>query len=127
MNFGVAGVFLIMIVLGGVLATLQHVFAGPSSGPGGQAIFVAMFVYFLNGIGSSAEIMFGGLIQNLLCASLLLLLVSRRTSERATNLNCFERTIRVGSKVSVHCKQLPLSGCPRLGRLRSQPRLRSER
>ncbi len=84
-NFGVAGVFLIMIVLGGVLATLQHVFAGPSSGPGGQAIFVATFVYFLNGIGTSAEIMFGGLIQNLLCASLLLWSVSRRTSVRGAS------------------------------------------
>jgi hypothetical protein len=79
MNFGVAGVVLIMIVLGGVLAALQHVFAGPSSGPGGQAIFVAMFVYFLNGIGTSAELMFGGLIQNLICASLLLWSVSGKT------------------------------------------------
>jgi hypothetical protein len=83
MNFGVAGVFLIMIVLGGVLATLQHVFAGPSSGPGGQAIFLSTFVYFLNGIGTSAELMFGGLIQNLLCASLLLWLVRGRTSGQA--------------------------------------------
>jgi hypothetical protein len=82
MNFGVAGVFLIMIVLGAVLATLEHIFAGPSSGSGGQAIFVAMFVFFLNGIGTSAEIMFGGLIQNLLCSSLLLWLVSVKTSVR---------------------------------------------
>lgn len=85
MNFGVAGVVLIMIILGGALATLRHVFAGPSSGPGGQAIFVATFVYFLNGIGTSAEIMFGGLIQNLLCASLLLWSVSRRTSAPAAS------------------------------------------
>ena len=85
MNFGEAGVCLIMIVLGGVLATLQHIFAGSSSGPGGQAIFVAMFVYFLNGIGTSAEIMFGGLIQNLLCASLLLWSVSARSSAGAVS------------------------------------------
>ncbi|MGH9967617.1 MAG: hypothetical protein ACREBG_07255 [Pyrinomonadaceae bacterium] len=74
-NFGAAGVFLAMIVLGGVLATLQHVFAGPTSGPGGHAIFLATFVYFLNGIGTSTELMFGGLIQNLACASILLWMV----------------------------------------------------
>ncbi|HSS19396.1 MAG TPA: O-antigen polysaccharide polymerase Wzy [Pyrinomonadaceae bacterium] len=77
MNFGVTGVVLVMLVLATTLAVLQHIFAGPASGPGGQAIFLATFVYFLNGIGTSAELMFGGLIQNLVCASILLWLVKQ--------------------------------------------------
>jgi hypothetical protein len=85
MNFGLVGVISIMMFLGGVLATLQNVFAGPSSGAGGQAIFLSSFVCFLNGIGTSAELMFGGLVQNLLCAALLLWLVSRKKSGREAN------------------------------------------
>lgn len=72
-NFGWTGVVLIMLLQGLILAVLQHMFGDPRSGPGGQAVFLAFFVFFLNGIGSSAEILFGNLFQNLLCGYFLLL------------------------------------------------------
>jgi hypothetical protein len=71
-NFGITGVILVMAFLGVVTSLLEDVFAGAESGPGGRAIFLAAFVYFLNGIGSSAEQMFGGILQNLLCGCFLL-------------------------------------------------------
>lgn len=73
MNFGWAGVVLIMLIQGTLIGAMQHSFGGRISGPGGQAVFLCFFVYFLNGIGSSAEIMFGGILQNLLLGYLLLL------------------------------------------------------
>ena len=73
MNFGWVGVILIMLVQGVLIGGMQHSFGGKISGPGGQAVFLCFFVYFLNGIGSSAEIMFGGILQNLLLGYVLLL------------------------------------------------------
>ncbi|HAF25563.1 MAG TPA: hypothetical protein DCK93_22085 [Blastocatellia bacterium] len=72
-NFGWPGVVLIMLIEGILIGAMQHSFGGKESGPGGQAVFLAFFVYFLNGIGSSAEIMFGGILQNLLLGYVLLL------------------------------------------------------
>ena len=71
MNFGVAGVAMIMVILGLVMALMEGVFGTKKSGVGGQAVFLAIFVYFLNGIGTSAELMFGGLVQNLICSAIL--------------------------------------------------------
>ncbi len=72
-NFGWAGVVLIMLLQGLVISLLERMFGGLTSGPGGQAVFIAFFVFFLNGIGSSAEIVFGNILQNLLCGYFLLL------------------------------------------------------
>ncbi|MCU1265057.1 MAG: hypothetical protein JWM21_1375 [Acidobacteria bacterium] len=72
MNFGIAGVVILMAFLGLVTSLLEDVFAGAQSGAGGQAIFLATFVYFLNGIGTSAEMLFGALIQNLVASCILL-------------------------------------------------------
>ncbi len=72
-NFGWFGIIFIMLLQGILIGVIQHSFGGASSGAGGQAVFLAFFVYFLNGIGSSAEIMFGGILQNLVCGYLLLL------------------------------------------------------
>jgi hypothetical protein len=71
-NFGWAGVIFIMALQGAFLGLLQHLFGEQKSGEGGQAVYVSFFVFFLNGIGSSAEILFGNLIQSLLlnCALL---------------------------------------------------------
>lgn len=71
-NFGIYGVVLIMFLQGLIVGLVQYAFAGPDSGPGGQAVFLAFFVFFLNGIGSSAEVLFGNILQNLLCGYLLL-------------------------------------------------------
>lgn len=81
-NFGIGGVILVMAFLGLVTSLLEDIFAGSESGPGGVAIFLAAYVYFLNGIGSSGEIMFGGLIQNLLASCVLLWWARERTPSR---------------------------------------------
>jgi O-antigen polysaccharide polymerase Wzy len=72
-NFGWYGVVLVMMLQGLLIALLEQVFGGARSGAGGQAVFIAFFIFFLNGIGSSAEILFGNLLQNLLCGYFLLL------------------------------------------------------
>lgn len=90
MNFGWAGVVLIMLLQGLLIGAIHHTFGSAASGPGGQAVFLAFFVYFLNGIGSSAEIMFGGIIQNLVCGYLLLLWARQK---RATQLESHPRTL----------------------------------
>jgi hypothetical protein len=71
-NFGLYGVVSIMMLQGLILGFLQHVFAERASGAGGQAIFLAFFVFFLNGVGTSAEIFFGNIVQNLICSCVLL-------------------------------------------------------
>jgi hypothetical protein len=71
-NFGAAGSLLTMVFLGFVLAAFEHVFAAPRAGVGGQAIFLTTFVFFLNGIGTSTEIMFGAMVQNLTAGCILL-------------------------------------------------------
>lgn len=80
MNFGWPGVVLIMLLQGIFIGAMQHSFGGKVSGPGGQAVFLCFFVYFLNGIGSSAEIMFGGILQNLLLGYVLLLWAKEKPS-----------------------------------------------
>jgi hypothetical protein len=79
-NFGVAGVALVMIVLGLAISLMERVFGSEKSGVGGQAVFLAVFVYFLNGIGTSAELLFGGLVQNLVCGALIIALAKAATS-----------------------------------------------
>ena len=79
-NFGIAGVILVMVLQGVILSLLQKVFAGDRSGPGANAVFIAFFAYFLNGIGSSAEIMFGNIVQFLICSCALLWWARKRRS-----------------------------------------------
>lgn len=71
-NFGVFGIIGIMLIQGVIVGLLQRVFGDAQSGAGGQAVFLASTVYLLNGIGSSTEILFGNLLQNLICSCLLL-------------------------------------------------------
>ena len=70
-NFGWLGIIIVMALQGMVLCALQLVFGRNESKLGGQAIFVSFFVYFLNGIGSSAEIIFGNLLQSLIFSTML--------------------------------------------------------
>jgi hypothetical protein len=72
-NFGWYGVVFVMMLQGLVISLLEYIFGGPQSGQGGRAVFIAFFVFFLNGIGSSTEILFGNILQSLLCGYLLLL------------------------------------------------------
>jgi hypothetical protein len=81
-NFGFFGVMFIMALQGGVLTLLQRIFGGPKSGAGGQAVFLAFFIFFLNGVGTSAEIFFGNILQNLLCSCALLWWAREKSSAR---------------------------------------------
>lgn len=90
-NFGLAGALLIMIFQGAVMGLFQQVFASRS--PGGVAVFLAIFVFFLNGQGSSLAVMFGGILQSLVVGCVLLWLFSgrlklpfSRSVERNSNL-----------------------------------------
>ncbi len=91
MNFGLLGVLLAMTMQGLILSLLEQVFGGVNAGAGGMAIFIAIFVSFLNGIGSSAELMFGGIIQNLLCSAVLLWWARDRLQHRAVSAASFVR------------------------------------
>lgn len=96
-NFGWAGVGVIMLLQGLLLGVLHHVFGDPRSGPGGQAVFLAFFVFFLNGIGSSAEILFGNLLQNLVCGYFLLVWAREKHVQAQpflTRLRTFQLTNR---------------------------------
>lgn len=78
-NFGWVGVILIMMLQGVILSLIQFLFGGSESKLGGQAILISFFVYFLNGIGSSAEILFGNIFQNLFFSTILLWYIRERT------------------------------------------------
>lgn len=70
-NFGLAGIIGVLALQGGIFAFLDHLFNGRNS-QGGRAIYLAVMVYFINGIGSSSAILFGALFQQLLVNALLL-------------------------------------------------------
>jgi hypothetical protein len=71
-NLGWAGVILIMVFQGAFLTLLQHLFGEQRSGEGGRAVYISFLVFFLNGVGSSAEMLFGNVIQSALLSCALL-------------------------------------------------------
>lgn len=97
-NFGWAGVVFIMLLQGILVGVMQHSFGGFESGPGGQAVFLAFFVYFLNGIGSSAEIMFGGILQNLVCGYFLLSWAREKTGRTFVESTSFISRVLLSNK-----------------------------
>ncbi len=84
-NFGWIGIILIMALQGAIFNMLQHMFGEQQSGAGGQAVYVAFFVFFLNGIGSSAEILFGNILQSILVGCAILWLIRAKTSPLRTS------------------------------------------
>lgn len=70
-NFGLLGIILVMSIQGFVFALLDSSLNGPRS-EGGRAIYLSVMVYFLNGIGSSAAILFGALFQQILANAVIL-------------------------------------------------------
>jgi hypothetical protein len=79
-NFGWFGAVGIMCILALVLQAIQRIFATPKSGPGGYALFLAFFVFFLNGLGTSAEILLGNLLQSMLFSYLFIYWVKEKQS-----------------------------------------------
>ena len=70
-NFGILGIVLVMALQGGVFALLDAMLNGPRS-EGGRAIYLVVMAYFLNGIGSSAVVLFGALVQYVLASALIM-------------------------------------------------------
>lgn len=70
-NFGAIGIILIMMLQGAVLALLSAMFDSKSS-DGGRAIYLSVGVYLLNGIGTSASVMFGAIFQQVLASAVIL-------------------------------------------------------
>ena len=74
-NFGPPGVFFVMFLQGAVFAFLNRLLNGPYS-EGGRAIYLAVMVFFLNGIGSSTVTLFGALLQIVLANAVILRFIS---------------------------------------------------
>lgn len=70
-NFGIGGIVVVMLIQGLVFGGLETWLNGPHS-EGGRAIYVALMVFFLNGIGSSASMWFGALFQHILARALIM-------------------------------------------------------
>jgi hypothetical protein len=83
-NFGWLGAVMIMCILALALLALQRVLTTERSGPGGYALFLAIFVFFLNGIGGSAEILLGNVLQNVIVGTLLILFATERGKRSVT-------------------------------------------
>jgi hypothetical protein len=62
-NFGPPGIIIVLLLQGISFAMLDTVLNGKRS-DGGRAIYLAVMISFLNGIGSSTAIFFGALLQN---------------------------------------------------------------
>lgn len=77
-NFGLVGAMGIMAIMAVLILALQRMFATPLSGAGGYALFMAFFIFFLNGLGSSAEILLGNLLQSMLVSYVLMYWVTER-------------------------------------------------
>jgi hypothetical protein len=71
-------------VLGTILLVMMRLFGAADAGPGGAAIMMSFFIYFLNGLGSSAEILFGNVLQSMLASYLLLYWVSQKPRPQRT-------------------------------------------
>lgn len=88
-NFGNLGVALIMALQGAVFGLLNAMLNSRAS-QGGRAIYLSVGVYFLNGIGTSASVMFGAIFQQVLASAILLRPFTsgwRATSDHATPKN----------------------------------------
>ncbi len=70
-NFGVGGIVFVMALQGAFLAFIGKMLNGPHS-EGGKAIYLAIMIFFLNGIGSSTAALFMSVPQTLIISSLIL-------------------------------------------------------
>mgnify|MGYP003603048014 CR=1 FL=1 len=70
-NFGLIGIVMVMAIQGFIFALLDSSLNGSRS-DGGRAIYLSVMVYFLNGIGSAAAVLFGALFQQILANALIL-------------------------------------------------------
>ncbi|BCM88565.1 hypothetical protein IAD21_00398 [Abditibacteriota bacterium] len=70
-NFGIWGTVFVMALQGACFALLDRLLNGPQS-QGGRAIYLALMIFFLNGIGSSTVTLFGAVFQLVLANGIIL-------------------------------------------------------
>lgn len=70
-NFGLLGILIVMAIQGFVFALLDSSLNRDTS-DGGRAIYLSIMIYFLNGVGSAAAVLFGALFQQILANALIL-------------------------------------------------------
>ncbi len=70
-NFGAIGVILVMLIQGAVFGLFTALLNGEAS-DGGRAIYLSVGVFLLNGIGTSASVMFGAIFQQILASAIIL-------------------------------------------------------
>jgi hypothetical protein len=86
-NYGAGGVFIVALFIGAVLGLFGLLFNRPNSDCA-AAIYAVCLSSFLNGLGSSAIIMFGNLAQVVICAALLIAPFSVSQSAGRTRDKC---------------------------------------
>lgn len=74
-NFGTLGVIVVLALEGLFFAVIDHVLNGPRS-QGGAAIYLAIMVFFLNGIGSHTATIFGSVIQDIAVMAVVLAVIA---------------------------------------------------
>lgn len=81
-NFGVPGIVIIMALQGLFFTSIDKVLNGQRS-EGGRSIYLAIMVYFLNGIGSATAALFMAVIPNTVASALILRFYSKRWRDSA--------------------------------------------
>lgn len=84
-NFAWIGVLFVMVIQGAFFALIDKVLNGRQS-EGGRAIYLSIMVLFLNGIGTSAVVVFGSIIQLTIASALLMRPFAVSFSVRNTSL-----------------------------------------
>ena len=70
-NFGILGVPIAMFIIGCLFGITNSVFNGPQS-DGGKAVYIAVMVFFMNGIGSATTMFFFFAVQGFVAVPLFL-------------------------------------------------------
>lgn len=74
-NFGAIGVVIVLVLEGIFFALVDHALNGPRS-QGGAAIYLAIMVFFLNGVGSYTATVFGSVIQDVVAMTIVMKVIA---------------------------------------------------
>lgn len=103
-NFGSVGVVIVMVIQGAIFALLERILNGPNS-IGGRAIYVAVMVFFLNGIGTAAVILFGFIIQFVIATGLLMWPFIDRTRQKSQRKHAIDHRFEALDTTPVYQRQ----------------------
>ena len=107
-NFGIGGVVLVMFLQGIIFALFSAVFDGRHS-DAGRAIYLVQMVFFLNGLGTTTVVIFGGLLQNSLASTFILRLFTVRSNGSSSAFARRKMVMtRQNSRVAISRKSISL-------------------